>query len=229
MFSRVSWQTDYADTPQKRGKMFIVEDIRSWFTHSTIDEYRQLIKQPTHKINSEDEVWNNSLSLSQFVVYGYPKPRDYGQVNSTHQRTSEPMKLGLVSPEDYEWQIAVENYYQSNLFGQYILNNEIREPKLAKSKYRLHYARLLLPFKPFHWSSRDYWSKEGSPFIPCYYIERLDETGKRVRHYIDHLAVDNAFVLEPTGWNKSGRRSHTIPEDWLSGRLDGLDGYAKFA
>jgi len=190
--------------------------------------YGELNSMPTHKIQSEQEIWSSLLSPSEFVVYGYPKPRDYGQMNSHYQRTAEPLKIGLVAQDDYDWQIAVENYYQSGLFGQYSLNAEIRQPRLSAGKYRLHYARFLLPEESYH-SRRDYWSKEFSPFITCYYIERPDGTGKKVRQYIDHLALDNAFQLEPNGWNRSGRRAYTIPADWLSNRIADLDRYAKFA
>lgn len=206
-------------------KMVITEKL---IDYRRTPYYEELNSMPTHKIQSEKEVWSSLLSPSEFVVYGYPKPRDYGQMNSHYQRTAEPLKIGLVAQDDYDWQIAVENYYQSELFGQHSLNAEIRQPRLSAGKYRLHYARLLLPEESYH-SRRDYWSKEYSPFITCYYIERPDGTGKRVRHYIDHLALDNAFTLEPNGWNRSGRRSHTIPADWLSNRIADLDRYALFA
>jgi hypothetical protein len=205
-------------------KMAITEKL---INYRRTPYYEELKSMPTHKIQSEQEFWSSLLSPSQFVVYYYPKPRDYGQINSNYQRTAEPIKIGLVAQDDYDWQIAVENYYQSSLFGQYFLNDEIREPRLSAGKYRIHHARLLLPVDSYGGAWHD---REHSPFITCYYIERPDGTGKRVRQYIDYLSLDNAFVLEPYAWNKSGKRSPTIPTDWLTKRIaTDLDGYAKFA
>jgi hypothetical protein len=194
--------------------MFVVEHPKEYRRTSY---WAELNAMPTHKIQSENEVWSSLLSLSEFVLYGFPKPRDYGQMNSQYQRSAEPAKIAMVANDDYDWKIAVENYYLSNVFGQYDLNSEIRRPELSAGKYRLHYARLLLPVETY--GSQDWWSKDHSPFITCYYIERPDGTGKRVRHYIDHLALDNAFYLEPNGWNRSGKRAYTIPADWLSNRI----------
>ena len=210
--------------------MFLAPEILKDYRRTSY--YEELKSMPTHKIENEQELWSNALSLSQFVVYCYPKPRDYGQTNSHYQRTAEPLKIGIVAHDDFDWQIAIENYYQSAVFGEYDLNKMIREPKLSAGKYRLHYARFLMPAETY---GRDVWySKDYSPFITCYYIERPDGTGKRVRQYIDHLSLDNAFTLEPYGWHRSGTRSHTIPEDWLSNRVayekdTYLDDYAKFA
>ncbi len=204
--------------------MYLVEE--NLLAYRRTPYWEELNAMPTHKIENEQEVWSSLLSPSEFVAYGYPKPRDYGQMNSQYQRTAEPMKIGMVARDDYEWRLAVENYYLSDVFGEYSLNAEIREPRLSAGKYRLRYARLLLPYIT---RTKPYWSKDYSPFIACYYIERPDETGKKVRQYIDHTALDNAFYLEPNGWNKSGKRSHTIPADWLSNRIADFDRFALFA
>lgn len=210
---------------RKRGKMYLVENPKDY---KRTPYWEKLKAMPTHKIQSESEIWSNLLSISQFVIYGYPKPRDYGQINSQYQRTAEPLKISMVANDDYDWQIAVENYYLSNVFGEYDLNSEIRQPRVSAGKYRLRHARLLLPIETYT-GIQGWWSKDFSNFVSCYYIERPDDTGKRVRQYIDHLSLDNAFILEPNGWNKSGERSHTIPEDWLSGRIADPDRYTLFA
>jgi hypothetical protein len=188
----------------------------------------EIMSIPSKRLNNLDEIYANELSLSEFVVYEFPKPRNYGQAYSYYERYTEPQKIRLVSPNDFDWRIAVENYFLSDAFvyEPYISNSVIREPLLSQRTLRVKSARLLLPSKgsvlPTH-------STAYSDFVFCYFIDLPDEkSGKTIRRYIDPLILDGAYHREPISWH-STKRSHTIPTDWLSNRIADLDRYAKFA
>jgi len=169
----------------------------------------QDLKVPTHRVHSVEEVTKNQLTLDQFVVYGYPLPRDYGQISSTYNRTAEPFKISLVG-DDWEWRTAVSNYVESWDFELGLpLHYFIRAPKLAPKRYRLHFARFVLPTR---WGG--YFSAYYSSFFYGYYIMK-----EGVRYYIDACEFDGAFYHEPKSWNRAGERALTIPEDWASNRF----------
>lgn len=179
-----------------------------------------IAKMPTHRV-LELPTNQQILGLSDFIKYDYPLPRDYGQINSQYQRTAEPIKISLVSPDDYEWRVAVENWFDSNLFLEqpFGLERFLREPKLASKRFRLHYARFLLPLPETHYRYRyeqqdSLWSKYDSPFFFAYTIG-----DKERQKFINENFVEVAYNYEPTSWNRD-RRGITIPDDWLSNRID---------
>lgn len=171
-------------------------------------------KLPTHRVAAmptEDK----TLCISQFVVYRNPLPRDYGQINAQYQRTAEPLKISLVDENDHDWRIAVVNWTMSDLFIQqpFGLNEHIRRPLTSRSHYRLHYARFLLPIEK-SWRE-PYYDRRWSECFTAYYIGSGED-----RLFISEPAIDAAYNAEPTSWNKYGHRAFTIPEDWLSNRID---------
>jgi hypothetical protein len=170
---------------------------------------------PTHKITAvPDEA--KILQLHNFVVYGNPLPRDYGQINGHSQRTSEPLKLALVT-KDYDWITAIANYADSDLFFQqpFGLEELIRRPRTeGKRNFRVHYARFLLPIVT-NYRNEHYYDKYHSPCFTAYYIG----TGAD-RRFISEFILDAAYRADPVSWNSGGKRAHTIPTDWLSNRID---------
>ena len=188
----------------------------------------EIMAIPAKRLDSLDEIYANEMSLSEFVVYDFPKPRNYGQAYSYYERYAEPQKIRLVSPSDFDWRIAVENYFLSDAFvyEPYISNRVIREPRLSQRTLRVKSARLLLPSTgsvlPTH-------STAYSDFVFSYFVEMPDETlGKTIRRHIDPLILDGAYHREPISWDRTGKRSHTIPADWLSNRIAEIS-LSKFA
>jgi hypothetical protein len=177
--------------------------------------YDDFFKIPTHKaLAMPDE--SQQLGVHSFVVYGFPKERDYGQINGQYNRTSEPLKLALVY-DDWDWQMAVANWFESELFDEqpFGLEHLIRRPRTRGNRnYRLHYARFLLPLTST-WRSEPYYDKRLSPSFTAYYIG----TGQE-RLYINEFILDAAYRADPISWNASGKRAYTIPQDWLSNRID---------
>jgi len=177
--------------------------------------YDDFFKIPTHKaLAMPDE--SQQLSVHQFVVYGFPKERDYGQINGQYNRTSEPLKLALVD-NDWDWQMAVANWFESELFDEqpFGLDQLIRRPRTRGNRnYRIHYARFLLPLTS-SWRNEPYYDKRMSPSFTAYYIG----TGQE-RLYINEFILDAAYRADPMSWNASGRRAYTIPQDWLSNRIN---------
>lgn len=189
--------------------------------------YDEFWKIPTHKIAALP-TYNQFLEIYDFVVYASPKPRDYGQINSHSQRTAEPIKLALVG-NDYEWRTAVANWLESDLFIEqpFGLQHLIRRPRtIGNRNFRLHYARFILPYPYPEWSnSEPFYSKRYSPSFTAYYIG----TGAD-RLFINEAYVDAAYRADPSSWNAEGRRAYTIPEDWLSNRInENKDKYALFS
>jgi hypothetical protein len=177
--------------------------------------YDDFFKIPTHKaLAMPDE--SQQLSVHQFIVYGFPKERDYGQINGQYNRTSEPLKLALVD-NDWDWQMAVANWFESELFDEqpFGLDQLIRRPRTRGNRnYRIHYARFLLPLTS-SWRNEPYYDKRMSPSFTAYYIG----TGQE-RLYINEFILDAAYRADPMSWNASGRRAYTIPQDWLSNRIN---------
>lgn len=170
---------------------------------------------PTHKVLELPDR-NKTLGIQDFVVYGNPLPRDYGQIRGQYNRTAEPLKLALVE-NDYEWQVAVANWFDSELFVEqpYGLEQLIRRPNTAgKRNFRLHYARFLLP-AGLGWKDQPYYDRYSSPCFTAYYFG----TGES-RVFINEFLIDAAYNADPISWNSKGRRAYTIPADWLSNRID---------
>ena len=172
-------------------------------------------KLPTHKVTAVPDL-GELLNINQFVVYGNPLPRDYGQINGQYTRTAEPLKLALVE-EDWDWQIAVANWFDSELFMEqpWGLDQLIRRPRTRGNRnFRLHYARFLLPLE-YHWSKTPYYDRHLSPSFTAYYIGQGES-----RKFINEFIVDAAYRADPISWNAGGRRAYTIPQDWLTNRID---------
>ena len=201
--------------PQKRVKM--TYPLQTWDREMTrsFPYYDDFFKIPTHKaLAMPDE--SQQLGVHQFVVYGFPKERDYGQINGQYNRTSEPLKLALVH-NDWDWQTAVANWFESDLFMEqpWGLDQLIRRPRtMGNRNYRLHYARFLLPLTS-SWRSEPYYDRRYSPSFTAYYIGNGQE-----RLYINEFILDAAYRADPISWNASGKRAYTIPQDWLSNRID---------
>jgi hypothetical protein len=185
--------------------------------------YRDALwKIPTHKLLAPP-TYEQTLLPYHFVKYDYPLPRDYGQINAQYNRTAEPAKITLVG-DDWEWRTAVANWLDSRLFMEqpFGLESLIRKPRLQVGRsMRLHYARFLLPLPESHYryrwtnSNEPIWDKRDSPFFTAYYIGQGES-----RLFADEVSVEVAYNAIPTSWNASGKRAFTIPEDWLSNRID---------
>lgn len=189
--------------------------IWDWEQTKRFSYYDDFYKLPTHKVLAMPDD-SKTLGVHQFVVYGFPKERDYGQINGQYNRTSEPLKLALVD-NDWDWQLAVANWFESNLFIEqpWGLDELIRRPRTRGNRnFRLHYARFLLPIES-KWRSEPYFDKRMSPSFTAYYIGNGQD-----RLFINEFILDAAYRADPVSWNASGRRAYTIPQDWLSNRID---------
>jgi len=183
----------------------------------------ELAKMPTHKVTELPDA-SKFLMPYEFVKYDYPLPRDYGQTNSQYNRTAEPVKITLVG-DDHEWRIAVANWLDSELFAEQPFGLEllIRKPRLQVGRsMRLHYARFLLPLPTDHayhkWYSKNgepVYDRRESPFFTAYYVGQGEN-----KLFADEASVEVAFNAIPTSWRTDGRRAYTVPQDWLTNRID---------
>jgi hypothetical protein len=185
--------------------MFDVYKARTHFLDDSVDSI------PTHRV-LETPADNKILMPSQFVKYDYPKPRDYGQIGG-YSKTAEPLKIALVD-NDYEWRVAVENWIDSDLFIRqpFGLEELIRRPRAERGRYRLHYARFVLPSDNYRGVPS--WSKYWSDYFFAYYFNKDGE-----RLFIHETAVEVAFNDAPISWHIQNR-GYTIPQDWLTNRID---------
>jgi hypothetical protein len=186
-----------------------------WEQTKSFGYYDDFYKIPTHKVIAVPDD-SKLLGIHQFVVYGNPLPRDYGQINGQYTRTAEPLKLAFVE-NDWDWQTAVANWFESDLFVHqpWGLQELIRKPRTRGNRnFRLHYARFLLPLTS-SWRSQPYYDKRMSPSFTAYYIGQGED-----RRFINEFIVDAAFRADPISWNAGGRRAYTIPQDWLTNRID---------
>ena len=213
----------YADNPAENEEKMMY-DLTIWNREQTrsFGYNDDFWKMPTHRVEAMPD-YSKILGVHEFVIYGNPLARDYGKINGHSNKTAEPLKLSLVG-NDPEWQVAVANWFESELFDEqpYGLNELIRRPRTAGHRhYRIHYARFLLPME----NSYARWDKRWSPSFTAYYIGTGED-----RLFFSEFIIDAAYNAEPTSWNQYGDRAYTIPQDWITNRIDeNKDKYTLFA